>query len=119
MPIDDILKKHQIDDDMLNDMICSYNSIFTYLIETIKERQALHSQIHELQEEVKTLKIKIHQSEQKCTKCKNREDEEMQRVQMIQSFSTALSELRSQINSDFLSAVDKPSFFRKIFELVP
>ena len=100
-----ILKMHQLDDDMLNDMICMYNSVFQYLSDTIEERRKLHEHIDDLINQIDDLKIDLNC--QKCTKC-----------YQDSILLHALQELRQQINKDIIQAIEKPSFFRKIYEMV-
>ena len=100
-----ILKMHQLDADMLNDMICMYNSVFQYLSDTIEERRKLHEHIDDLINQIDDLKIDLNC--QKCTKC-----------YQDSILLHALQELRQQINKDIIQAIEKPSFFRKIYEMV-
>ena len=100
-----ILKMHQLDADMLNDMICMYNSVFQYLSDTIAERRKLHEHIDDLINQIDDLKIDLNC--QKCTKC-----------YQDSILLHALQELRQQINKDIIQAIEKPSFFRKIYEMV-
>jgi len=100
-----LLKKHQLDADMLNDMICMYNSVFQYLSDTIEERRKLHEHIDDLINQIEDLKIDLNC--QKCTRC-------YQDAILVH----ALQELRQQINKDIIQAIEKPSFFRKIYEMV-
>ena len=100
-----LLKQNHMNADMLNDMICMYTSVYTYLLESIDERRQLHQQIDNLTEEVASLKEELLMN--KCTTCHN------------DAFLLhALQVLRKQINADVNNAIEKPSFFRKIYEMV-